>query len=151
MPGAPTLSEIEATLDSILAPLREQLAVIDNELKELNTRKAELRQVRTKVSRLLGANSTPGPKPPKAKPSHGTGKPSSERLDSLEQYLRSAVNNGDDFNLSDLASRQDWLGIDRGYASMLMTALHERGSVRLVRTGHPEHGARTKIWRLTNA
>lgn len=152
MPGAPSLTEIEQTLEDILKPLHDQLAVVDNELKALAERKAELREVRSKITRLLGANTKPGPKPgPKSQQpkTYGTGKPSAARLDSLESYLRSAVN-GDEFTVPDLSRREDWINIDTGYVNNLMNFLHERGSVRLVRTGHPEYGNRTKTWRLTN-
>lgn len=150
MPGAaPTLADIDKTLDAILQPLRDQLAVIDGELAALDERKRELREVRSRISRLIGANDhkKPGPKAPGAK----KGLPSTERLDLVESYLRRRLD-GKEFTVPDVVARRDWeeaVGVQGAYANALMNGLHERGTLRLVRTGHPEYGNRTKIWRLT--
>lgn len=150
MPGAPTLTDLEATLDSILKPLRDQLAVIDNELAALDERKTELREVRSRINRLIGANS-PTKKPgPKGKAAKANGGPSADKLDELETWLRKHVK-GAEFTNPEIGQHKDWLGIGDQYTSHLLNALHQRGSTRLVRTGHPEYGNRTKIWRLTNA
>ncbi len=150
MPGAPTAQELQATLDAILAPLREQVARIDAEIADLDERKAELKELRTQAARLISANDRTGHFAPKQAPKKSAAgkKPSEEKLDELEDYLRAHVN-GDEFVVPELVERKDWLGLSSPYTNGLLNALHERGTIRLVRTGHPDYGNRTKIWRLT--
>lgn len=153
MPGAPTLSEIERTLDGILKPLRDQLAVIDAEIAVLDQRKAELREVRGRVSRLIGANNKPGPKPkpaPTRKGQRSIGV-APERIDALDEFLHAHFNNGTEFHTVMLEERKDLPANFRGPAlNKALQALHERGSVRLIRSGGVEGiGNRVKVWAVS--
>lgn len=150
MPGAPTPQELEATLDAILAPLREQVEIIDAEIAALEVRRAELREMRAKPARIIAATERSGhyaSKQQKQPVKSAAGKPSETKLNELEDYLRASVD-GEDFNVPELVEREDWLGLSSSYTNGLLNALHERGSIRLVRTGHPEWGQRTKIWKV---
>jgi len=144
MPG-----DLNTTIDGFLATLREQVEGVEQQRTELReeylARDGELKASVSKAKRLIAANQTkPGPKPKTGKPKAVSG----TAQDELEAWLREHVD-GQDFIMPELYERKDWLGLSSAYGSALMNALHKRGTVRLVKTGHPERGARTKIWRLT--
>jgi hypothetical protein len=57
MPGV-TAESLDREVEDILAPLRAKLRQIDGELEQLDLQRAELKAVRTKVARIVGANQT---------------------------------------------------------------------------------------------
>lgn len=145
------MSDLERSIDSFLDVLRAQVDEVERERAELKAEyqrsDAELKASVAKAKRLISANARPDAKPAKPKKGRQAGE---KRLDALETYLRASVN-GSEFMIPELRERDDWIGVSDSYASSLLNVLHERGVVRLVRTGHPTHGARTKTWRLVDA
>ena len=158
MPGeVPTAEDFERTIEDLLAPLREQVALIDDELATLDARKRELREVRAKAARIIGANSKPGPKS-KPKPGARAGHKSTasaERTAELLDYLR-ATFNSDEFSTLDLRDRADFkpLGMASAYYQHALAALHDQGALQLVRIGlgpgSGPGGNRTKVWKVTS-
>ena len=147
MPGeTPSLENINAAVDALLQPLRDQLAVVDAELETLETRKTELREVRARINRLIGSNA------PKAKPKQHVKRQSSEEsINALHEWLTTHVN-GETFYVRQLIEREDWNGLmSDSYASKCMKDLHERGVVRLVSKRVPGKRGSVYVYQLTNA
>jgi hypothetical protein len=157
MPGdTPTLADVDRTIDRILAPLREQLMRVDNELAGLDARKAELKEVRTKINRIIGANNKVAPWGSKTgrknnRPSNPTG----VSVEKQEAVLELAKEYDGEFTTLDLRADYDiqkatGIGSDAGLSKAL-SLLHDRGALRLVRQGGVEgvKGNRVKVWEVT--
>lgn len=147
-----TPQSIEAAIDAMLAPLREQLAAIDDELADIDTRRAELNDIRKRVNRLISANSRNGKPGPKPKPATTTKrKYIGVRPELIDYVLDYVTKRGGEFSAPQLLDDEDfeWELADTALNKAL-GALHERGAIRLVRSGGIEgYGGRTKVWEVT--
>ena len=143
-------SDLTSQIDDFLGTLRARVQEVEEQRAQLRedylAADQALKDSVRKAKKLISANDSKQGQKPKSKP--GRSVPSEGKLTQLETYLREHAN-GSEFTLPDLERRSDWIGLSNGYTNHLLGALHERGVLRLVRTGHPDYGNRTKIWRLT--
>jgi 2-hydroxychromene-2-carboxylate isomerase len=147
MPGV-TAESLDREVEDILAPLRAKLRQIDGELEQLDLQRAELKAIRTKVARIVGANQTyakPGPKVS----THGGKGVSEKNVETVAAFLRDNFN-GSQFHAPEIRDRvAQQLGLTDNVLNQALKTLHARGALRLVRTGVPGVGTRTKVWEVT--
>lgn len=150
MPG--DVTDLDQELAAILAPLRSKRDAIDAELEQLDVRRLELRDARTRINRLLGANNhkKPGPKAGSTPARRQVGV-ATERQDELLAWVKKHYA-GKEFSAPEISDRKDFAPLEMvgSYLNNALNSLQSRGALRLVRTGHPDYGNRTKIWRVTN-
>jgi hypothetical protein len=150
MPGVLT-EDVSAVYRNTADEARAKRATLEARLEPIEREREELREAIKKLDKLIAFIEGTGPFASKSKPkSKPPGAPSSERQDALAKWLQENMN-GSDFIGPELLERADFnkaLGMSSAYLSGALNALQARGVIRLVRTGHPERGARTKIWRV---
>jgi hypothetical protein len=151
--------EIRGRLADMVAPLREQLALVGAEIEQYETRLAELRAIRTELSRTLrtitgepalnlnGKARKNGGGKRKAKGSQ----PSDEMLERVIDWLRERE---DDYPLgftgTDLAATQGFPASSQTHVAKVLRALNEQGRVVLDHIGGPgTRGGAGKFYRLT--
>lgn len=165
MPGDPTpLAKVDKAIADIFAPLRKQVALIDEALERIEEEKADLvaelneerdgyKAARAKAMRIIAAND----RKPKTKTKRGASSPrmgvAPEKIDALAAYIRANVD-GEQFAGPKLLERRDFTAkTGLGHPSQVSKALgvlHERGVLRLVRSGGIEGlGNRVKVWEVT--
>lgn len=143
----------DEAIEAILAPLRKRDAELEAEQAEIKAELAEVTRERSKLGGILRAaeKSLGLAEPPKAKRAGGgkSGKPAPERLDGLETWLRVHLD-GNEFTGPELLERKDFRPLDMSsaYLSSALNLLHERGALRLVRTGGEGLAPRTKTWQV---
>lgn len=163
MPGDSTLAKVDKAIADIFAPLRKQVALIDQELDRIDEEKAELvaelneerdqyRAARAKAMRIIAAND----RKPKKKTKRATGGRTigvaPEKIEALQAYITANVG-GEKFAGPKLLERSDFVAkTGLGHPSQVSKALgvlHERGVLRLVRSGGIEGlGNRVKVWEV---
>lgn len=135
-----TPDTIRNAIDAALAPLREQLAVVDAEMERVQVELVKLRAMRAEVMKVLRAADpttvAPGRAPGGGKPKRTGRGIGEERIEAIFEWLQENAD-GEAFHASGLARRDDF-SIARGQQSTISKALVEladRGLLRLDHTG----------------
>lgn len=153
-----TIEAVRASVGKTLQPLRDQLALVNEEIERLDKRTKELREVRTEINRIVRMADPAAPMPGRQRPdliaqrkdrSH-VGRVSPERLDALEAWLREHLEDGDAFTRPELNKREDFdvpiRGSNLNYA---MISMVDRGVLRLDKVGGKGSGrGNTKVYSL---
>lgn len=130
------------TLDATLQPVRDQLALVDDEIARLSKELTAVRNVRQDLARVLRAADPDTPRPgikhgQKLKTASGKGV-SEERREAVHAWLLAHIRNGETFYASALVTRPDWdeskLGTQSNLAKSL-NSLHDQGLITLDRLG----------------
>jgi hypothetical protein len=126
---------LDKDLRAITAPLMEQLKDIDGEIAGMVKELAELRTHRTKLVAIV-RSIDPELVPKKVYPAKSKSlvPVSEEMVEAVFTWLQQNVN-GDEFYASGLMARDDFNVTSASQLSKAINVLHERGQIRLVRSG----------------
>lgn len=152
-------SDVREAIAGTLAPLREHLARLDDEIERRARELAALKDTRTDLNRIIRTADPTAPKPgiksgtvlgPRTleTPRSHRNRVSRERLDALTEYLRAHLAEGDEITRKDLLNRPDFksVGISEGSLGYALLTLVDEGALRLDRIGR-KGGAR--VYKLT--
>jgi hypothetical protein len=132
----PTTAErLDASLREVTQPLITQLREIELEIKVKEDELKELRAGRTKLVTIVRQiDPELAPKQVYPKKSKSLVPVSEEMVKSVFDWLQQNLN-GDEFYASGLMARDDFNVTSASQLSKAMAVLHERGQIRLVRSG----------------
>jgi hypothetical protein len=149
MPDDSLLADLDAELDAAVKSLESKRAEFEGALEDLDARRLELREGIRRIDAMLR-----GRNPKKPGPSKGTPKNQSRiaaaTLDTLAEWLRTNYN-GNEFTAPEAwadVPRMDGIGTTYRMG-IAIKELHERGVLRLVRTGGGKTG-RAKVWKVAS-
>lgn len=126
---------LDKDLRAITAPLMEQLKDIDGEIAGMVKELSELRAHRTKLVTIV-RSIDPELVPKKVYPAKSKSlvPVSEDMVQSVFDWLQKNLN-GDEFYASGLMAREDFGLTSASQLSKAINVLHERGQIRLVRSG----------------
>jgi hypothetical protein len=132
----PTTAErLDASLREVTQPLITQLREIELEIKVKEDELKELRAGRTKLVTIVRQiDPELAPKQVYPKKSKSLVPVSEDMVKSVFDWLQQNLN-GDEFYASGLMARDDFNVTSASQLSKAMAVLHERGHIRLVRSG----------------
>jgi hypothetical protein len=147
MPGV-VMEDLDAIYQRTGAEARAERDKLQAELDELNEERAAIVDAIRKLDKLLNFIDPPKPKQKKRGGRGPTGETVARQTE-LTEWLRSHLN-GEQFVAPELLGRKDFeaVGMSKSYLAKSLNDLQEQGVVRLVRVGHRDYGARTKIWEV---
>jgi len=151
MPDDSLLADLDAELDAAVKSLESKRAEFEGALEDLDARRLELREGIRRIDAMLRGRNPKKPGPSKGKTkSPNVSRVADATLDTLSEWLRTNYN-GDEFTVPEAWAGAPKLdGIGTTYRmGVAINALHERGVLRLVRTGGGKTG-RAKVWKVAS-
>jgi hypothetical protein len=143
------IADAEAAIEATLAPVRDQLATVQELINTKLSEVEKLKAVERRLTSVIRAGDPDAPRPGPRKGSTHNGRDtnkwnvSNEKLNALTEYLAANLN-GEAFTTYDLLDRDDFDLMSKATVQKALAVLTERGTIRLDRLG--EKG--TKIYKL---
>jgi hypothetical protein len=145
--------DLSAALAATAEPVRQELAVIDREIQQLEGQLKQLKNLRQRGRRVLGALGEPDgfrPGPAKGTPLGRTSKHHDSTAPETQQkvldYVRRRFPNAE-FTGPEIHSADD-APASHGTITRALRDLHESGDLRLVRLGGEGRHNRERVYRL---